>query len=120
MNAPAATAKTTSASPATSRTTTDQSFHLAAGPGADGATTFYRAEVGTDPGSAKLPWDFTEHVPAGWTLTGLSCTSQSGASTWTTDLTSARTAVRLAASDAVTCTYTNTLTPPPAGLRSAR
>jgi len=116
VSAPAATAKTDFRFTGNISYTTDQSFHLAAGPGADAAATFYRAEVGTDPGAARLPWDFTEDVPAGWRLTGLSCTSQNGGSTWSTDLTSARTAVRLAASDVVTCTYTNTLTPPPSGL----
>ncbi len=94
----------------------DESFTLNAGPGSPASTTFYRAEVtGLTP-----EWSFAEQVPQGWTLTGISCTSQTGGSTTTTDLASARTSVRLAASDTVTCTYTDRLTPPPAGLQLSK
>ena len=90
----------------------DQSFALTAKPGGAGAITFYRGEV--KPG--ETPWSFRELVPDGWTLTGIACTSANGRSVSTTNVAAASTSVQLAASDTVTCTYTNRLTPPKAGL----
>jgi len=89
----------------------DDSFTLPSGPGSTGSQTFYRAETGTG-----APWTFTEQVPAGWTLADISCTSRDGTSSTVTDQSKGATAVRLGAGDLVTCTYTDRLTPPPAGL----
>ncbi len=86
----------------------DDSFTLNAGPGKPGAETFYRA------GGAS--WNFTEQVPAGWQLTKITCTSATSGSTSTTDLATAKTTVALASGDTVTCTYSDRLTPPTAGL----
>jgi uncharacterized repeat protein (TIGR01451 family) len=90
----------------------DGRFVVPAAPGAPGEQTFYRAEtaLGAD------PWTFKEDVPPGWKLSGLSCTSQTNDSQAQTDLATGATAVHLAAGDLVTCTYTDTFTPPPAGL----
>src|SRR5262249_9208393 len=52
----------------------------------------------------------------GWQLTGLTCTSQTGQSTTTTSVATGAASIRLAAADTVTCTYTNRLVPPKAGL----
>jgi hypothetical protein len=70
--------------------------------------TFYRA------GGSK--WDFAEQVPAGWQLRDFSCTSATGASTSVYDTSTAKTTVALASGDTVTCTYSDRLTPPTAGL----
>jgi hypothetical protein len=86
----------------------DDSFTLKAGPNAPGSMTFYRAG-----GSS---WNFTEQVPAGWQLTDISCSSATGASTSTSDLSTAKTTVALVSGDTVTCTYTDRVTPPTAGL----
>ncbi|MGD9571446.1 MAG: hypothetical protein AB7V62_06180 [Thermoleophilia bacterium] len=88
----------------------DNRFSLSAAPGSPGSTSFVRAAVG--PGVA--PWTFTEQTPPGYELTGVACTSQTGESGTAT--TGATTSVRLAARDTVTCTYTNRLVPPNAGL----
>ena len=55
-----------------------------------------------------------ELVPDGWDLTDLSCTA--GASTATVDQAAAAVAIRLAAGDTVTCTFTDALRPPPGQL----
>ena len=60
------------------------------------------------------PWTVVEQAQEGWTLTGLSCTSQS--STTATDLASRTVRITLAAGDTVTCTFTNRLTPPAGAL----
>jgi uncharacterized repeat protein (TIGR01451 family) len=83
-------------------------FTLNAHAGQDGSTTFFRAAGST--------WTFQEEALDGWSLTGLACTSATGASTTTTDLASGATSVALGSGDTVTCTYTNRLTPPPGGL----
>ena len=83
-------------------------FELDVTNGAPASTTFYRAETG--PGDA--PWNFREEVPPGWHLQGIDCVSQTGASATTTNLQTAATAVTLAAGDMVTCTYTDSQTPP--------
>jgi uncharacterized repeat protein (TIGR01451 family) len=88
----------------------DDSFTLSVNSGAPASTSFYRAE--TKPG--EPPWDFKEDVPPGWKLDSAVCASQSGASVAT--VTGAKTTVRLAAGDVVTCIYTNSLIPPPGGL----
>jgi uncharacterized repeat protein (TIGR01451 family) len=87
---------------------TDASFTLSAAPGKPGSMSFYRA------GGAS--WDFAEQVPPGWQLTAITCTSATGASTSTTDLPTAKTTVALASGDTVTCTYSDRLAPPTAGL----
>ena len=63
----------------------------------------------------KPPWTFTEDVPEGWHLNAISCTSATGVSTFTTSVATATTSVRLASGDHVTCTYTDSLTPPAPG-----
>ncbi len=90
----------------------DHRFELNVLNGAPASTEFFRAE--TRPGEA--PWDFTEDVPPGWFLNGISCVSQSGESSTTTDVSSSRTTVTLAAGDTVTCTYSDTQTPPQGSL----
>jgi len=112
VDAPAGTAETSFRFTGNISFTESRSFTLEAAPGRPASTTFYRAEV--PPGGE--PWSFAEDVPDGWTLTGLTCTSQTGASVSTTDLASAQASVRLGAGDTVTCTYTDRLTPPAAGL----
>jgi uncharacterized repeat protein (TIGR01451 family) len=93
--------------------TSDHRFSLTASNGSPAQETFYRGAVGAgDP-----PWDITEELPSGWTLKGLDCVSADGTSTSTTDLATGKASVTLAANDTVTCTYTNTLQPPPAGLQ---
>ena len=67
--------------------------------------TFFRAATT----GVRPPWTIQEQVPSGWALTGLRCTH--GASVVTTDRADARTTIRLAAGDTVTCTYTDTLRP---------
>ena len=91
---------------------TDASFTLAAAPAKPGSTTFYRA------GGAS--WDFTEEVPPGWRLTGIACTSATGSSTTVQDVSTGKTTVTLASGDTVTCTYSDRLTPPTAGLLLAK
>ncbi|MDA0171654.1 DUF11 domain-containing protein [Solirubrobacter taibaiensis] len=92
----------------------DGRFTLSAANGSPASTTFYRAA-----GTAE-PWTFTEQVPAGWSLTGLACTSATGASTTTTTLATGETRVALASGDTVTCTYTNRLLPTLAGLQLSK
>ncbi len=88
--------------------TPDGSFKLAAAPGKPGSATFYRAGGST--------WDFTEAVPPGWRLTGISCTSKLRSSTVRTDVATGRTEVDLQSGDEVTCTYADRLVPPVSGL----
>jgi uncharacterized repeat protein (TIGR01451 family) len=94
----------------------DGSFNLGVTNGAPASETFYRAETG----AGGTPWDFQEQVPEGWKLTGISCTSQTGKSVTSTDLTKARTTVTLAPRDTVTCTYTDALAPVPGALAIAK
>ena len=91
----------------------DDRFELRVVGGAPASETFLRAE--TETGDA--PWSFKELVPPGWSLTSIVCISESGDSRTTTDVPSAETSVILAAGDVVTCTYTNTETPPEGSLR---
>jgi choice-of-anchor A domain-containing protein/uncharacterized repeat protein (TIGR01451 family) len=86
----------------------DGRFSLDVENGAPAETTFYRAATGPD----DSPWTFAEDVPPGWHLNGIKCSSNTGASKWTTSLDTAKTSVRLGAGDTVTCTYTDSLTPP--------
>ena len=84
-------------------------FTIRASGKADGSATFIRAGGRT--------WSFREIVPAGFVLAGLTCSSATGASTWT--ITSPAAAVALAAGDTVTCTFANAPAPPeppPGGL----
>ena len=90
----------------------DGRFQLAVVDGTPAEATFYRAETT----AGEAPWEFTEDVPAGWHLTGIACDSATGASTTSSDPGTARTAVTLAPGDTVTCTYTNSQTPPTGAL----
>lgn len=89
-------------------------FSLTAAPGRSDEERFYRAEV--QPG--QTPWTVREIPQPGWELLGdLTCTSETGASGIAIPAGSGQAEIRLAASDTVTCTYRNGLTPPPSGLR---
>ena len=88
--------------------TTDHTFSLSAAYQQPAETSFVRGEVGPD----DPPWTFAEQPLAGWTLTGLTCTSANGSSTSSTDLTTGEASVRLGPEDTVTCTYSNRLVPP--------
>ena len=90
--------------------TSDGRFPLVVSKGKPAAATFYRAATG--PGDE--PWTVRELVPAGWRLTGLSCTANG--SVVQTDPPNAAVAIRLLAGDTVTCTYTDALRPPPGHL----
>jgi uncharacterized repeat protein (TIGR01451 family) len=85
-------------------------FDLSAGDGDPDSTEFVRGETR----AGEDPWTVVEAAQAGWTLTGLSCTSQS--STTVTDVASRTVQITLAAGDTVTCTFTNRLTPPAGAL----
>ncbi len=77
-----------------------QSFSiLTSGGTGSNATAFASVAPGT--------YDVTETVPAGWSLTGLTCSNGS-----TVTLGTATASVAVAADEAVTCTFTNTLLPP--------
>jgi uncharacterized repeat protein (TIGR01451 family) len=89
--------------------TTDHTFALTAAPGSPAAQTFIRA-------AGAAPWNVAERPTPGWELTGLTCTSTTGQSTSTTNVATGAASIRLAAADTVTCTYTNRLVPPKAGL----
>jgi uncharacterized repeat protein (TIGR01451 family) len=86
-------------------------FSLTASDGDPDSIEFVRAE--TRAGDA--PWTVTEDAHEGWTLTNISCTSQTG-STTATDLAAREVDITLVAGDTVTCTYTNRLTPPAGAL----
>ena len=79
-------------------------FTLSAANGQPASETFYRA-------AGAVPWVFREEVPPGWSLTGLACTSANKTSTIIASLATGVSSVTLAASDTVTCTYTNQPTP---------
>ncbi len=88
-------------------------FDLPIAPGQTSAQqTFIRGQV--RPG--EPPWIVQERVPANWKLTGLQCTSQNGTSPSLVIPAEAEATIVLAASDTVTCTYTDELVPPPGGL----
>src|SRR5262249_24119724 len=95
--------------------TADHTFTLSAGSNNPASMTFYRAATGP----VEEPWSFAELPLAGWRLAGLSCAA-AGASTTATDPGTGTASVRLAAGDTVTCTYTDALQPPPAGLTIAK
>jgi uncharacterized repeat protein (TIGR01451 family) len=86
-------------------------FDLTASEGGPGSIEFVRAETRT----GDAPWTVTEDVREGWSLIGLSCTSQSG-STTVTDQAARSVQISLVAGDTVTCTFTNRLTPPAGAL----
>ncbi|MCU0313921.1 MAG: DUF11 domain-containing protein, partial [Solirubrobacteraceae bacterium] len=115
VEAPAGTAKQQFRFEGNISYTADNSFSLNAGPGQDAQETFYRAEVGGATG-AKEPWNFTEQPTPGWQLVEVSCRTETGRSAIVASVQTGRTDVTLAAGDTVTCTYTNRLRPPPAGL----
>ena len=112
LDAPADTAQHTFEFSGNLSFNADGAFTLDAAPGQPGEQTFYRAAV--PPGGA--PWTFTEVPQAGWSLTGLGCTSSTGTSATRVNAATGSVEVDLAGGDTVTCTYTNTLTPPAAGL----
>lgn len=92
--------------------THDHRFSLTASSGHPASTSFIRAAVGAgDP-----PWFFRELPTPGWIPAGLTCSSATGASATATNVATGQSVVRLAPRDTVTCTYTNRLIPPPAGL----
>jgi uncharacterized repeat protein (TIGR01451 family) len=115
VEAPAGTAKQRFRFEGNISYTSDNSFSLTAGPGQDAQETFYRAEVGGANG-AKEPWNFTEVPTPGWQLVEVGCRTETGRSSFVFSIQTGRTEVTLAAGDTVTCTYTNRLRPPPAGL----
>lgn len=92
--------------------TTDRRFNIAVRGDGTEEEVFSRGAVT----GAQEPWSFRELVPPGWRLTGLTCTSQTGASGVTTSLAAASVAVRLAGEDTVTCTFTNAPAPTPGRL----
>jgi Domain of unknown function DUF11 len=83
-------------------------FFLTASNGNPGRISFIRA--------AGRTWSFKEDPPPQGTLTTIDCTSQTGGSTFVTDLDTRETSVSLGAGDTVTCTYHNRYRRPPAGL----
>ncbi|HEX4520260.1 MAG TPA: DUF11 domain-containing protein [Gaiellaceae bacterium] len=85
-------------------------FQLAVQNGAPASETFFRAETE----SGQAPWSVNEMVPPGWFLADLTCASQSGKST--TNIAKATATITLAAGDTVTCTYSDSQTPPTGGL----
>ncbi len=87
-------------------------FTINAGGGKTGQQSFARAQ--TQPGDE--PWDFQEQLPSNWVLDDLTCVSASGLSSTDVDPDARKVAVTLAASDTVTCTYTNRYRPPNGGL----
>ena len=74
--------------------------------------TFIRGQV--RPG--EPPWTVQEVIPPNWRLSGLACTSATGASPTVVQPAEARATIVLGASDTVTCTYTDEFVPPPGGL----
>ncbi len=88
--------------------TSDQRFAIAASAGTPGSATFYRA--------AGQTWSWRELDLPGWTRSGLSCASKTGASQTRTDAATGAVSVDLAAADTVTCTHTDRPVPPPSGL----
>ena len=83
------------------------------------SATFIRGATGQN-----APWTAAETIPDGFQLTGLSCGSQDGQSAITYSGNDPNSTVpnnndqvniALAASDTVTCTFTNALAPPPIG-----
>ena len=60
--------------------------------------------------AAGETWTAHELVPAGWSLTDISCVTPLG-STWDGDLAAAEVRITLRARDLVTCTFTDALTP---------
>jgi uncharacterized repeat protein (TIGR01451 family) len=96
--------------------TEDRSFTLNASAREAGAATFYRAATG----AGDAPWTVSEVPQDGWRLAELTCTSSSGRSVTAADTATGSASISLAAGDTVTCTYVNTLAPPPAGLELAK
>jgi uncharacterized repeat protein (TIGR01451 family) len=85
--------------------TTDERFQLSVVRGADASMTFYRAATGpNDP-----PWTAAEVVPAGWSLTGLACSSSLGSVI--TRNPPEKVSITLLAGDTVRCTFTDAQSP---------
>jgi hypothetical protein len=64
--------------------------------------------------AAGATWTFSEELPALATLTGVTCASETGGSSWTID--GPTTSVQLGAGDEVTCTYANRYRRPASGV----
>src|SRR5438309_1492344 len=81
-----------------------------------GYTGFSLTDAATPNGQTLSPgaYSVSEAIPAGWDLTGLSCVSSLGTSTFTTTAPpvagpgTATASITLAANDTVTCTFTDT------------
>src|SRR5437879_3528732 len=81
-----------------------------------GYASFSLTDAATPNGQTLSPgaYSVSEAVPAGWVLTGLSCVSSLGTSTFTTTAPpvagpgTATASITLAANDTVTCTFTDT------------
>lgn len=84
-------------------------FPLQVNNGTPASEDFIRAQSSSFGG----PYDVTEQIPAGWSLTGLACESTRGTSTWTIDRPGAHVSIDLMAGDHVTCTYRDSPPPPP-------
>src|SRR5437667_46518 len=88
-----------------------------------GYASFTLTDAAAPNGQTLSPgaYSVSEAIPAGWVLTGLSCASSLGTSTFTTTAPpvagpgTATASITLAADDTVTCTFTNTgvSQPPP-------
>ncbi len=87
-------------------------FSINAGGGKTGQQSFARAQTL----AGDEPWSFREYLPSNWVLDDLDCVSATGGSTTSVNPESLAASVRLAASDTVTCTYTNRYRPPNGGL----
>ena len=74
--------------------------------------TFIRGQV--RPG--EPPWTVQELVPPNWRLSGLACISADGREPERRPAGRGEATIVLAASDTVTCTYTDEFVPPPGGL----
>src|SRR5438093_8940656 len=81
-----------------------------------GYASFSLTDAATPNGQTLSPgaYSVSEAIPAGWVLTGLSCVSSLGTSTFTTTAPpvagpgTATASITLAANDTVTCTFTDT------------
>jgi uncharacterized repeat protein (TIGR01451 family) len=85
-------------------------FDLSASEDNPGSMEFVRGETR----EGEPPWTVVEDLMEGWSLTALTCDSQS--SPTTTNLQTRTAQISLVAGDRVTCTFTNRLTPPAGAL----
>jgi hypothetical protein len=73
-----------------------------------GSDDFYRA----DSSASGITWAITQGQVPDYTLRSIVCVNSTTGSTWDTSTSTAATEIELAASDHVTCTYTNVYSPP--------